>query len=686
MPFPGVITNVVDRSFFTANFSRFRAGLVGVTERGPFDEIVAVATVQDFLRNFGRPIAGTFLADTVALVSQTSDGCRVVRVGAQYEELADGNASGTSGTYTIATPSADLFDAGSYVRIRQVGKRSTVNARVDTVGVNELTLVSVGAESKALADEYTAATIDQSGVANAASEAEGFLYSPSWTAVAGAGTAQGDKNAYQIVVSGDETEIAVGDLLRLTQTDRFTTREIRVRQVRANKTVLFEVVNNTEIGYQALPLQDSYTAATIEKLVAREAEVGLHLRADTAGTWANTTSTRGLRVLVSPGSSPDTKKFLVYNDGVLVETIDNLSDDSTSENYYITRINDRSSYLAITAVTSTEPPTNSWLPWNLATYSRINYNSFAGGYNGENVSTADIVGTINPVNDSPTGLKLFQDPDITDIDFLCVPGNSSIGVFQEIARIAALINAIGIGDIPDGLNAREAIDWQNGQGLYASNGKIDNYRMALYWNWWTMTSTFTGAAQEVPPSLGALRALARTFDQDKPWFAAAGEIRGSLPEALGVTYETIPASVRDAMYGNGNSVNPIFLNRGRIMVYGERTLQRADSKLTAVHNVVLVNYILKSFSTIARRYIFDPNDEILLTELRLEYTNFLESVKSERGLEAYNLVIDETNNTAATRNNRQVIVDLAIIPIDAVEQIIVNVVVEESGAQLVQSN
>src|SRR5690606_11224663 len=104
------------------------------------------------------------------------------------------------------------------------------------------------------------------------------------------------------------------------------------------------------------------------------------------------------------GSNQDTKKFLVYQDSVLVETIDNLSDDSASEDYYITRINDRSSYIRVVSVTDTETPTNTWNPWNLAQYSRINYSSFEGGYNGENVTTADIIGTIDPVSDTPTGL------------------------------------------------------------------------------------------------------------------------------------------------------------------------------------------------------------------------------------------------------------------------------------------
>jgi hypothetical protein len=129
-------------------------------------------------------------------------------------------------------------------------------------------------------------------------------------------------------------------------------------------------------------------------------------------------------------------------------------------------------------------------------------------------------------------------------------------------------------------------------------------------------------------------------------------------------------------------VNPVLLLGNSIEIYGDRTLQRTESKLTAIHNVVLVNYILKGFANIARRYTFDPIDDVLFQQLKLDYTNFMEAVKSERGVEGYAIQLDDTNNTPDTRNARQVIVDLAIIPIDVAEVFIITATVEKSGATL----
>jgi len=196
-----------------------------------------------------------------------------------------------------------------------------------------------------------------------------------------------------------------------------------------------------------------------------------------------------------------------------------------------------------------------------------------------------------------------------------------------------------------------------------------------------MTNRFA-ETKWVPPTLGVLRAMAFTFNVDKPWFAAAGENRGYLPMAQRVQFDRVSEDTKQAMYGNGNSVNPILKIKGRHYLYGERTMQRADSKLTAVHNVILVNWVVNGMAVVARRYVFDPNDAELLIQLKLAFTEFLDRIANERGIEAYNLVMDDRNNTAETRNNREVVVDLELIPTDVAERIYINAIVRESGAVL----
>jgi phage tail sheath protein FI len=243
-------------------------------------------------------------------------------------------------------------------------------------------------------------------------------------------------------------------------------------------------------------------------------------------------------------------------------------------------------------------------------------------------------------------------------------------------------NAIALADVPAGLTARQAVDWHNGKGVYQGRGRIDNYRLAIYWNWLTILDNVTGLEKLAPPTIGALRALGFTFTADFPWYAAAGMTRGLLPDVVDIQYGKISSDVRQAMYGNGNSVNPIFRQNGQIMVWGDRTMQVAESKLVEIHAVNLVNNIVVGLGNIGRRFVFEPNDSQLLTLINLSFGQFLDGIKNQRGLEAYKLVVDSTNNTPTTRNKHQVIVDLAIIPTDVAETIFINVTVNASGAQL----
>jgi hypothetical protein len=698
--FPGVYPKVIDDSFFTPATSRFHAGLIGVAEKGPFNTPTAVRSLKEYRRIFGKSIENRYMASAAAILSDLSDGTVVVRVGRQYESVAVNDASGSVGTYQIFTPRAALFKAGDYVRITQPGKKSTVNARIDSVPMtnDRLVLVSATAEAQSLQDGYAGASIDTCPISGAANEAEAFLQAYAYDATLTlAGDVVGDKNAFEFTVNGDQTLLTAGDLIKIEQTGRATTREVRIKEVKAKigglATIKLDTSNNTEVGYQALPLQDSYTAGRISKVTISGSvpvtTLALPLLAASAGTWANSDGVKtGLIVLVSPGSKADTKRILVYEDSGLVESIDNLSTDAASADYYVTRIQGKSQYITIPPnYTVATHPANTVNPWNKTLATPLNIAAFDKGWNGLEPAIEDFVGTINPADDSQTGLKSFIDENLT-IDVLCAPDvpalffDNDVAVAQELARVARNIFAVGLIDVPKGLNAREATDWHNGAGLYSYRGKLDTYSLACCWNWITVTDVFTGELKAVPPSTGVLRCLASTFDKYKPWFAAAGENRGVIPEATAVEFPKVAPETRAAMYGEGNGVNPILLLRGRIMNFGERTLQRTESKLTALHSVILTNHIVRGMSEIGRRFVFDPNDQTLLAQMRLAFQSFMDGVQNERGVEEYALILDESNNNATTRNNREVIVDLSYIPVDAVERIFINATVRESGAQL----
>jgi phage tail sheath protein FI len=836
--FPGVYTRIKDDSFLTNVVSRFRCGLVGVANKGPFDTVVNTRSLKEFRRNFGTAIPGQYLATAVACISDFTDGIFIVRVGNQYTRAATITGSGGSDQigddkYQIYTPAAKMFNINDFIRVSQAGKLTTANAQVASylpLGVTQnnatgLQLAS-GDDDVALADTYTTATIDKSDVSGAASNAEAFLYAYDYTPpLTLLGNVTGDKNAKQFKVSGtvikgvvinrtgttayvltqDDTphglaigdvvniggtvdlstgisypefsglqtvtsvnfnpdntpntsafrfvvatgpamsfpgalssftSLVPGDIIRITQDNKKSTLEVMVRDVLADGTIHLEPGNISERGYHALALQDNYTAtgptpAQVSR-VKRNSDGSpvlfriMHLMAATAGTWANSDGSKtGLIVRVAPGSAPGTKKFLVYENSALVETIDNLDTDQDSANYYATRINGRSSYIAIPTdddgaatgimeMTSGEDagdfvhPANTTTPWNLATASVVNFATFGykvsefdsdteeqvlldlgKGYNGDTPNVEDVIGNIDPNTDAASGLQLFRDTEVVEVNVLCAPGVADVAVHQELALIAREINAFAFADIPDStdanepiINPRQSVDWHNGVGLFSNRSRIDSPNLAVFFNWFKIVDPFGGGQVFVPPTIGVLRCAARTFDREKPWFAFAGESRGIIDIALAVRFPKISLAAKSEMYGNGNGVNSILFTRGRIMVYGNRTMQVAESKLSAINAVILTNYIVNGMAAIARRFVFEPNDRELLLDLNNALHKLLESVKSERGIEEYNLLCDESNNGPVTRNLREVIVDVDFIPIDAVERIFLNATVRESGAVL----
>lgn len=792
--FPGVYTSVTDRSQgATPRSSRFHVGLVGPAEKGPFNVPTFVRTQREFGRLFGRSLDNSYLANAAAAVSNLSDGATVVRVGQVYTDVCN-NGSGTKNhTKVVAVGFAERFSPGDYVRVRQIG-RATTMARLSASAITDPDLPFV-AGSK-MADDYDGtAVIARSTVAGAANEAESFLYGTDWnTAIAdvaacsidsvetGYDPTVGAKNffKFRLLVDGSDldgvrtTLLANGGaVLKLSKSGKSTTREVHVREVEPVQTgvdhcvVTLDAVNNLRYGFQALPLQDTYgtdvaTGASIQVKSGNQAKL-FHMLAKTPGTWANSDGkSTGVWVTVSPGSAQDSKKIVIYENGAAAEVYDNLNGNPASTDFIMTRLaasslvdfklvgslsptgitRDRdvvtvvfgsahnlavndwitiegsdlpelngshkvtelvsgtsvkfevSNYATETATSANEDrtqispsaelmPANTIQGWNATT---LNFATFAGGDNGEIVTDDSYIGTVDPVTEAGTGLRIFEDTDSVNVNVIWVSpvryAGTPVAVWQKLIEVCAIQNASAPIDGDRGLTPRGVVDYTNATGAWTSRVKLDNYRLTFMWNWWKCVDPDTKAVRWLPPSIAKLRALAFTYDSYKPWYAAAGESRGLLPECLGVEFPTLSPNLKSQMYGGGQCVNPIIAHFERFMIWGNLTTQRTDSKLTADHAVHCVNHVMKSLADIGRRYVFDPNDSELLNLLDMDMREVLRRIKSERGIEDFALQIDSKNNTPDVRNRREVIVDLEFIPVDTAERIFVNATVRQSGATL----
>ena len=200
---------------------------------------------------------------------------------------------------------------------------------------------------------------------------------------------------------------------------------------------------------------------------------------------------------------------------------------------------------------------------------------------------------------------------------------------------------------------------------------------ASYWPWLQMSSAL-GKNVWVPASTVIPGVFAFTDGAAAPWFAPAGLVRGGLVGVLQAE-KKLTRTDRDTLY-NGK-VNPIATFPGTgIAVFGQKTLQTKASALDRV-NVRRLLIELKEFvGNQSKNLVFEQNTIATRNRFLAAVNPYLESVTQRQGLYAYRIVMDDTNNTADVVDRNQLVGQIFIQPAKTAEFIVLDFVVEPTGA------
>ncbi len=275
--------------------------------------------------------------------------------------------------------------------------------------------------------------------------------------------------------------------------------------------------------------------------------------------------------------------------------------------------------------------------------------TLTGGDDGAPVDDSDIVGTT--VGNVSTGLQLFRNPEIVDINMVLAPGRWEKSVVNELLDLAEERgDCMAIPDPPSGLTVQQVVDWHN--GLLTGNpdyltSAINSSYGALYWPWIEVYDSFNDQYLWTAPSGVAARIWAFNDSVAEPWFAPAGLVRGN-PSGLLDLEHSPTLGERDYMYGqSGNNVNPFvnFVQDG-ITLWGQKTLQRAPTALDRINVRRMLLYARKVIATAVRYLVFEPNDEITWLRFRMLVEPFLQNIATRRGIYDFRVVCDKTTNTA----------------------------------------
>ena len=202
------------------------------------------------------------------------------------------------------------------------------------------------------------------------------------------------------------------------------------------------------------------------------------------------------------------------------------------------------------------------------------------------------------------------------------------------------------------------------------------------------TNDLSGAAVAVPPSHAVIRAIIKSDNISYPWLAPAGTRRGLIDNLNSIGYVDadsgqfisigVTQGLRDVMYTN--KINPMTNLPGTgLVIYGQKTLSAEPSSLDRINVARLVNYLRLQLNTLARPFIFEPNDPITRNAISAVVSSLLNDLVAKRGITDYLVVCDGTNNTAERIARNELYVDVAIQPTKDVEFIYIPIRLKNPG-------
>ncbi len=364
--------------------------------------------------------------------------------------------------------------------------------------------------------------------------------------------------------------------------------------------------------------------------------------------------------------------------GEIMETFSHLSlakdgkDDYGVPTYYVNRVNNGSDWIKWSNHALTADPDNNWGELTLGsvfqTYNKIlnplgnnlSAATFAGGNNGSTITNEDIIQAI----------ELFKAKETYDTDFmltgwtydLLAPLNyhllisKMIQVAEErkdcVVCVSGEYGAICRGKASSDDITQNFITWRE--------AILDSSYALMDGNFKYQYDSYNNTYRWLPLSgdIGGL--MARTDQEQAPWYSPAGMSRGQISNVVKLAYSPSQGN-RDDLYTN--QINPIITFRGEgTVLYGDKTLQVIPSAFDRI-NVRRLFIRVKDFIVVeARKKLFEFNTPATRAEFKRLCAQYLDQVRNDQGLSEYRVICDETNNTNRLIEENKFVADIYIKP------------------------
>lgn len=285
--------------------------------------------------------------------------------------------------------------------------------------------------------------------------------------------------------------------------------------------------------------------------------------------------------------------------------------------------------------------------------------------NPNSLSSRNIQGLI--VNGSETtsnyaiAINLLQNQDAYNFNVIYAPGLTSQNAPGEVSDILTLAQTRG-----DSIAVIDMVGYgQQINSVINESVTYDNSYGATYWPWLQVRSRETGKVNFVPAST-LIPAVYEYNDRvSAEWFAPAGLNRGALSTVL-QPERRLTVNDRNLLYQA--KVNPIATFPGvGTVIYGQKTLQQKPSALDRV-NVRRLLIALKDYiGQLGENIVFEPNTQVTRNKFLNQVNPYLETVQQRQGLYAFQVVMDESNNTPDVVDRNQLVGTIYLQPTKTAE-------------------
>jgi len=410
----------------------------------------------------------------------------------------------------------------------------------------------------------------------------------------------------------------------------------------------------------------------------------LAVQAANPGSWGNNVQTA---VVLLPGGATfnlAVREAVTANGKTTVlnsEIFRNLTMDKSKPNYAVSVVNAGSQLVQLTDsglgdLPIGSPPTaNGGVPDSA-------YQSLSGGADGNAPDSAALQGD----QLAKTGLYALDAIDPFIFNILCLPAAATLdaqaaslqtpimaSVYSAAAAYCEAKRAMLIVDIPPYVNtAAKMVTWFTANSLATPNA-------AVYFPRLTIIDPNNGnRARDIGPSGAMAGVYARTDAARGVWKAPAGTDAGLLGANLAITLNDLENGELNPLGINVLRNFPIFGNTS----WGARTLEGADQqasewKYIPVRRTAL--YVEESLFLGLKWAVFEPNDEPLWSQIRLNVGSFMQDLFRQGAFQgtsprdAYFVKCDKDTTTQSDIDNGIVNILVGFAPLKPAEFVVIQI-------------